>query len=207
MIRAIYLLALSALLGVANAGTTSTVVHNTSVFRPEGGATVTIHDKDGKTALEQCVDMVKVTIGKSTCTDVYGYTTAGTCDDVPKPVIPRELDADGFVIKPPIRGKEPAAGNDWTTEIWDYVPAPYPACWDLGWREITQADLVDDGPRLANTIEPFPFSAEDQRDWDARQVAAAAACAAGDVKQCPPGPPSMDTPCGRQFCGVGTDGS
>jgi hypothetical protein len=134
------------------AGTTSVIVHNTSVFRPDGGTTVTLHDKDGKTALEQCMDMAKAAPGKATCTDVYGITVTGTCDDVAKPVLPRELDSDGFVIKPPIRGKQ-ITDTDWTTEIQDYVPAPYPTCWALGWREITQADMVED-QQLANDETP-----------------------------------------------------
>jgi hypothetical protein len=105
-------------------------------------------------------------------------------------------------------------------------PAGYPNCWVRGeahrddWRlnskdepgkafmeirtpDMPPGDLVAEEP---NSVEPFPLSAEDQRDWDARQVAEAAACAAGDVKQCPPGPPSLNTPCGRQFCGVGAGG-
>lgn len=201
-------LALVAMLtGVAVAGTTVSVVHNTAVFRPEGGTTVTIHDKDGKTALEQCMDMAKAAPGKSTCTDVYGITATGTCDDVAKSTIPRTKDADGFTVQPPVRYKESTTGDLTDIEIQDYVPAPYPACWVLGWRDAQVADLAPPTADLPNSIEPFPFSAEDQLDWDARQVAAVAACAAGDVKQCPPGPPSLDTPCGRQFCGVGADGS
>jgi hypothetical protein len=113
---------------------------------------------------EECLARAKAIIPLASCVTIESFANAGTCADISKPVLQRELDADGFVVKPPIRGKEPASGNDWTTEIQDYVPAPYPACWVLGWREITQADL-DDDVELANHDEPVPMTGDYLVKW------------------------------------------
>jgi hypothetical protein len=70
-----------------------------------------------------------------------------------KPDLPRTLDADGYVIKPPMRAKQ-LTETDWTTELQDFVPAPAPACWVLGWREITQVDVDDDEYPDVAMVEP-----------------------------------------------------
>jgi hypothetical protein len=96
-----------------------------------------------------------------------------------------------------IRGQAPR--DDWRLNTRD---EPGKAFMEIRTPDMPAGDLVAEEP---NDETPMPQSAEYQKDWDARQVAEAAACAAGDVKQCPPGPPSLNTPCGRQFCGVGVE--
>lgn len=98
-------------------------------------------------------------VGTWSCIVRRKFTTVANCDGVAKPVIARELDADGYVVKPPMRGK-PITETDWTTEVQDWVQAPAPTCWVLGWREVTQADfnedIVEDGPPalVADTWSP-----------------------------------------------------
>jgi hypothetical protein len=191
-------LALLLLTSAVFAGTTAIQKAGDWALKKQGDNTIISRH----TTLDECVKAAPA--GKYKCDTSVALDVTGTCDD--KPTIPRTKDADGFNVQPPIRYKESTEGDLTDVEIQDYVPAPYPTCWVLGWRDAKVEDLAPPTADLPNTIEPFPFSPEDQKEWDARQVAEAAACAAGDVKQCPPGPPSLDTPCGKQFCGVGAGG-
>lgn len=128
----------------------------------------------GKTApktLDECRARAKAIIPEASCVTIEGFTNVGNCDDVAKPVVPQTLDADGFVRQPPIRGKPPETGNDWTTQIQDYVPAPYPTCWIIGWREITETDIHDPAQdALANSNEPVKLTPALQAAWDASEA-------------------------------------
>lgn len=116
---------------------------------------------------DECLTRAQAIIPAASCVTIESFANIGNCDGVAKPAIARELDADGYVVKPPIRGKQ-LTDTDWTTEIQDYVPAPYPACWVLGWREITENDLNDEfSDELANSIEPVRLTPELQAAWDA----------------------------------------
>lgn len=90
----------------------------------------------------ECLSRAKAE-GTWTCITRRKFTTVANCDGVVKPVIARELDADGYIVKPPIRAKQ-VSETVWQTEIQDYVPAPAPTCWVLGWRLIADADLNDE---------------------------------------------------------------
>ena len=116
----------------------------------------------------ECVARAKALLPSGCCVVRRKFTNVGTCDDVPKPALPRELDAEGYVIKPPVRAKQ-LSDTDWLTEIQDYVPAPYPTCWVIGWREITEADVNDEASDLL---------ADEPVEWPAELLAAyAARCA------------------------------
>lgn len=118
-------------------------------------------------ALCQAAALTLTKAGTYRCDTSVTLTVTIDCTGVVKPVIPRKLDADGFVIDPPIRGKEPTSGNDWTTEIEDYVPIPVPPCWVKGWREITQADLTTEAELAALPPEPdCCWSEALQANWD-----------------------------------------
>jgi len=113
----------------------------------------TIEKKEWPKTHEECVARAKAIVPKGTCVTREVFTNTPTCEGVAKPVLPRELDADGYVIKPPLRAKQ-LSETDWTTELQDYVPAPAPTCWVLGWREITQADVDDDEYPDVAMMEP-----------------------------------------------------
>lgn len=156
-------------------------------------------------SLDECVKRASAILPKGTCSIQRTFNNVGTCDDIQKPVLPRELDADGFVVKPPIRGKEPATGNDWTTEIQDYVPAPYPTCWVMGWREIADADLVEPDLMQANSVEPMPVPEGFDAEWHAPEAEAfrhtTHICYDDDKTPCPE-LTTVKTACGEEFCGV-----
>lgn len=91
----------------------------------------------------ECVDKARASEGKWQCVVRRNFETVATCDGVAKPAMPRELDADGYLVKPPIRAKQ-VSDTEWLTEVQDYVPASAPACWVLGWRLLADADLNDE---------------------------------------------------------------
>jgi hypothetical protein len=64
---------------------------------------------------------------------------------------------------------------------------------DLARPDMPPGDLVAEEP---NDETPAGTPAGFQEEWDARQVAAAAACAAGDTKQCPQIPNQQPGACG-----------
>lgn len=156
--KTLFLLALLA--GTAVAGTTTTEAPAAFDLLDAANKAVSPQPK----TLIECITRAKA-IGTWQCVTRQKFTTVANCDDVSKPVIPRVLDVDGYVIQPPMRGK-PITENDWTSEVQDYVPAPAPICWVLGWREVTQADLVLDSNDLL-VQEPVVWPDELQALWDA----------------------------------------
>lgn len=159
------LLALS-LSSLAVAGTSVVPAPNKWALRDPSVTPIAELGRYDTQALCQAAALTLTKAGTYRCDTSITLTVTIDCTGVLKPVIPRKLDADGYVIEPPIRAKEPATGNDWLTEIEDYVPAPAPACWVKGWREITQADIVGE-PELAAVMEPITWPAELQALWDA----------------------------------------
>lgn len=130
---------------IAFSGTTSTMVGGISVFHPEGSPAVTYKDAAGKTAHDACQDAAKAYVGKATCSDVFTFTTVGTCADVPQPAFPVKVNAEGYLEVPEIRVPVLANGTDWgPAEIQAMVQVPYPKCWDIGWVLYTGQEYTTD---------------------------------------------------------------
>lgn len=166
-------LALLLLSSVAFAGTTSTMVGGISVFHPEGTApAVTYKDAAGKTAHDACQEAAKAYVGKATCSDVFTFTTVGTCADVAKPKWTVEFDANGYLIKPAFRSKfKEGSDTEFVHEVEDYVPSGYPECWVKGWRVAMESDFTDDNDELlASSVEPVQWPADLQAKWDASEA-------------------------------------
>lgn len=161
--------------------------------------------KEWPKTLDECVKRAQAIIPAGSCSIRRKFTNVGTCVDVPKPKWLRELDADGFVIKPGIRGKLKAGSDsDYDFEVEDYVAAPYPDCWVKGWRVAMAKDFNDESQsEVAGVMEPTWHTPEEKAkldafnvEWQASKDAAAAACAAGDATQCPRLPLNTPGACG-----------
>jgi hypothetical protein len=122
----------------------------------------------GKTAPKteaECIARAQAIIPQGSCSIRRTFVNAGTCDA--KPAWPREIDANGFVVKPGIRGKlKSGSDSEYDFEVEDYVPAPYPECWVKGWRVAELTDF-DDEPELASVDEPVWHTPEQKAAYDA----------------------------------------
>lgn len=92
-----------------------------------------------------CIAKAKASIGKWACVTRRNFETVGTCDDVPQPAFPVKVNAEGYLEVPEIRVPVLANGTDWgPAEIQAMVPAPYPACWQIGWVLYTGQEYTTD---------------------------------------------------------------
>ncbi len=155
--------------------------------------------KEWPKTLEECRARAQAIIPKGSCSVRYPFDNVGTCDDVAKPQWPRELDPNGFVLKPSFRSKvDPTDDTNYTHEVEDFVAAPFPVCWVKGWR-VAMAEDLDDGPEeLAGVHEPTWITPAQKAavdtfnaQWQAQQDEDAAACAAGDTTRCPDVPMTL----------------
>ncbi len=113
--------------------------------------------------IEECRERAKAIVPGADCVTIEGFANVATCEGVAKPAWPLTLDAEGYVVKPPIRAKQ-LNDTDWQTEIQDYVPAPYPECWVLGWRVLSDADVAEDAS-VASVDEPVDIPADVLAAW------------------------------------------
>jgi hypothetical protein len=124
----LFAIALYMIAGALSAGTSTTVA--LPRFELYDSANQLVEPKP-KT-WEECATRAQA-VGGWTCVMRQKFTTVGTCDDVPKPEWPMVVNAEGFTVLPELR----ASDDGMTTEEQGYVPAPYPACWVLGWVPYT----------------------------------------------------------------------
>jgi hypothetical protein len=91
---------------------------------------------------------------------------------------------------PELLGTGEAPRDEWRLNSKD---EPGKAFMEMRTPDMPAGDLVAEEP---NDETPAGTPAGFQEEWDARQVAAAAACAAGDTKQCPQIPNQQPGACG-----------
>jgi hypothetical protein len=154
-------------IGVAIAGTVATQKPGDWALKKQGDNTILSRYP----TLDECVKAAPA--GKYKCDTSVALEVTGTCDDVPKPSIPRTKDADGFNVQPPIRYKEGTEGDLTDVEIQDYVSAPYPTCWVLGWRDAKVEDLAPPTADAGTVNEPVQQSAEFLAEWSSEESQAA----------------------------------
>lgn len=104
--------------------------------------------------LAECQSAAPVPAIKYRCVETVVFDKVGTCDDVPMPVMPTIVDANGFLVLPGIVIEALPDGSWGPTKEEGFVKADYPICWVKGLVPYDGKFRAPEGPPIQ---DPGPW--------------------------------------------------